>query len=141
MDKKKLSREEQIAKMMEALSLSYEEAAELVGFDNGEIENEEVEKIEKKIAENTKSEKSKQKRSTLEKVKNMKKKKAVDADKEKIMAVIKEMVAANLEIFGNAQSLTPTKITFTLNGNYYTISLTKHKSKPDGYNEENKMGE
>ena len=47
MDKK----EQQLTKMMEALDCTREEALELLSFDDGDIENEEVEEMTKKAKE------------------------------------------------------------------------------------------
>jgi hypothetical protein len=123
--------------LMKTLGVTYEEALEIIAFDKDEIENEEVNQIEEKVKATAKDEKPKSdkpKRSSLEKVKHQKAKKKVDENKEKIFHTIGEMMTSNAELFINPQDLTSSKITFMdKDGNFYSISLTKHKAKPDGY--------
>lgn len=124
-----MRKQEEVKKLMEKLGITEEEALELIAFDNDEIDNEEVEELTKKAKEVKES----KKRSPLEKVKNMKKTKKADATKEQIMGAIKTMIEQNPDIFVGAKDMTPTKITFTLNGEFFSISLTKHKKCPDGF--------
>lgn len=122
---------QEVQKLMEKLGISEEEAIELIKFDNDEIDNDEVTELEQKA----KKVKESKKRSPLEKVKNAKAKKKTDENKEKIMALLEDLVKGN-ELFTNPKNVTPTKITFTVNGEFFTISLTKHKKCPDGYSNE-----
>ena len=133
--------EKEIQKLMSALEISREEALEMLEFDKGNVDNEEVEKIEEKEKEVDK--KPKKKTDSLAKVKMQKAKKKEDLVKDGIMAKINEMVNWGEE-FNAPQGMTSSKVTFTSSdGNFYSISLTKHKAKPDGYSEksEQKVGE
>lgn len=126
--------EKEIKDLMETLELTREEALELLSFDKGETESEEVEKIEKKVK--TETEKPKKKGSSLDKVKLQKAKKKEDKTKDEILKAIEQFMDKS-EIMLNVQALTTSKFTFKdKDGNYCSISLTKHKAKPDGYHEE-----
>ena len=125
----KKEKEEQIKTLMENLEISREEALEVIAFDNGEVDNEEVAEIEQKIE----VKKQKEKRSPLEKVKNQKAKKKADENKETIKETLFNFVKDS-EIFVKEQEISATKISFQdKDGNFYTIALTKHKSRPNGY--------
>ena len=125
----KKEKELQIKNFMETLEISREEAEELIAFDNGEVDNAEVAEIEQKIE----VKKTVEKRSPLEKVKNQKAKKKADENKETISETLFNFVKSN-EIFGKEQEISATKISFQdKDGNIYTIALTKHKSRPNGY--------
>lgn len=131
--------EKQISKLMETLEITREEALELLEFDKGNTDNEEADKLEDKDKKNKKEEKSNtgKKGNSLDKVKNQKAKKKVDETKDEIMQILENTLDGNTEVFKNSQSLTSSKITFMAkDGNYYSVSLTKHKAKPDGYSEE-----
>ena len=126
--------EKEVSKLMETLEISREEALELVSFDKEEIDNEEVAKVEEKVKAAEKP--KKKKGSSLDKVKLQKAKKKADKVKDGILAVIANMTNAS-DQFQNVQNLTPTKFTFVAtDGSFYTVSLTKHKVKPDGYHVE-----
>lgn len=123
--------EKEIQKMMSALEISREEAIEMLSFDKEEIDNEEVAKIEEKTK--TEEKPKKPKTDSLAKVKMQKAKKKADEVKENLMAILKRGIGVN-ESFINPQDMTSSKITFkATDGSYYTVSLTKHKAKPDGY--------
>jgi phage I-like protein len=123
----------EVAKLMETLGISEKEAIEVIEFDKGNIDNEEVEQIEQKEKEAQKDKKPK-KGSSLDKVKHQKAKKKIDENKEKIMSTISKMITENASLFIAPKDITPSKITFKdKDGNYYSISLTKHKTAPDGY--------
>ena len=124
--------EKAISKLMETLEITREEALELVAFDKGDEDNEEVKKIEEKSTGQPK--KKAKTGSPLDKVKTQKAKKKVDEFKDGVVTLIKEMINNHKEKFTSPQQMTSTKITFKgSDGNYYSISLTKHKAKPDGY--------
>jgi hypothetical protein len=125
-------REAEILKSMKGLGISREEAEELYAFDHDEIECEEVAAIEEKIATEAGEEKKAQ-RSPLEKVKLMKAKKKVDAEKSSIIDRIFGFVRAQEDMVGT-QEMTSTKMSFMgESGTYYSVTITKHKSRPDGY--------
>lgn len=125
----KKEKENQIKNFMETLEISREEAEELIAFDNGEVDNEEVAEIERKIE----TKKVAEKRSPLEKVKNQKAKKKADKNKETVTETLFNFVKSS-EIFVKEQEISATKISFQdKDGNFYTIALTKHKSRPNGY--------
>jgi len=118
---------------MAKLQIDEKEALELWEFDKEETENEIVNDIEKKIE----SEKPKAP-SKIGKVLNMKMKKKIDEEKETLTKMLLETLnTSNLVLY--PQEMTTTKITFvTDTKTYYTVALTKHKTKPDGYREEKK---
>ncbi len=123
-------KEKAILRYMEKLEISREEAEELYAFDNDEIDNEEVIAIEEK---QQKKKKAQEGRSSIEKVKHMKAKIKADANKENIIDDIFAMAQTSKHIF-NTQEMTATKMSFQdKDGNFYTVQVTKHKSRPDGY--------
>lgn len=130
MSKKK---ELEITKMMEVLEISREEAIEMLKCDKEDIVTDEVAKIEEKAKENS-DKKPKKKGDSLAKVKMQRAKKKEDLVKDDLMNKIKEMVKDGS--FNSPQEMTSSKITFTSSdGVFYSVSLTKHKVKPDGYSD------
>ena len=124
------NKEKEILLYTEVLGLSREEAEELYAFDNDEIDNEEVTAIEEK---QQKKKAAQEGRSSIEKVKHMKAKAKADANKELIIDDIFTMAQTSEHIF-NAQEMTATKMSFQdKDGNFYTLQVTKHKSRPEGY--------
>lgn len=127
----------EIKKNMEILGISREEAEEMWAFDHDEIDCEEVDAIEDKIKETQKSDKKKT-GSPLDKVRNMKAKKKADAEKYNIIQSVFSFLKT-LEETGeivSPQEMSTTKMSFKgVNGGYYTVTITKHKSCPDGYKE------
>lgn len=125
----------EIKKNMEILGISREEAEEMWAFDHDEIDCEEVDAIEDKIEETQKSDKKKS-GSPLDKVRNMKAKKKADAEKEGVIKTIFNFLrgeAASGTIV-QPQEMSTTKMSFMgVNGGYYTVTITKHKARPDGY--------
>lgn len=127
----------EIKKNMEILGISREEAEEMWAFDHDEIDCEEVDAIEDKIKATQKNDKKKT-GSPLDKVRNMKAKKKADAEKYNII----QSVFSFLKTLGETgeivspQEMSTTKMSFKgVNGGYYTVTITKHKSCPDGYKE------
>lgn len=127
----------EIKKNMEILGISREEAEEMWAFDHDEIDCEEVDAIEDKIKETQKNDKKKT-GSPLDKVRNMKAKKKADTEKYNII----QSVFSFLKTLGETgeivspQEMSTTKMSFKgVNGGYYTVTITKHKSCPDGYKE------
>lgn len=130
---KPTEKEKALAHSMKTLGLTYEEAEELWAFDNEEIENEVVNEIEAKVGQR---QVEKEKRSSIEKVKHMKAKIKSDANKENIIDDIFNKTQESEHVF-KCQEMTSTKMSFMdKDGFYYTVQVTKHKSKPDGYGEE-----
>lgn len=124
------NKEKTILHNMEKLGISREEAEELYAFDNDEIENEEVTAIEEKQQKNKEVQEG---RSSLEKVKHMKAKIKGDINKENIIDDIFAKAQTSEHIF-NTQEMTATKMSFQdKDGNFYTLQITRHKSRPDGY--------
>lgn len=128
---RKLSEKEQaIQTSMEKLDITREEAEEVWAFDHDELDVAEVDEIEAKIE----ATKEVDKRSSLEKVKYMKAKKKKDQSKENTISGIFS-AAKESGVVILPQIMTATKMSFMdANGNYYTMTVTKHKSSPDGYN-------
>ena len=124
------AKEKAILKNMEVLEISREEAEELYAFDNNEIDNEVVNEIEEKQQERKAATEG---RSSIEKVKHMKAKIKSDANKELIIDSIFENTQVSEHVF-NAQEMTATKMSFQdKDGFFYTVQVTKHKARPDGY--------
>ena len=124
------AKEKAILKNMEVLEISREEAEELYAFDNDEIDNEVVNEIEEK---QQKRKEAQEGRSSIEKVKHMKAKIKSDENKELIIDDIFAKTQASEHIY-NTQEMTATKMSFQdKDGNFYTVQVTKHKSRPDGY--------
>lgn len=116
-----MATEKQIELAMKNLDLTREEAIDMLKSDVEDIKEE-------------KSEEPKKKGSSLDKVKTQKAKKKIDAVKEQLMLKIKYMLElANVE---NPQQVTSSKYTFKIGKDYFSISLTRHKTKPDGYSDE-----
>ena len=131
MAKKNTEKEKAILKNMETLGLTREEAEELYAFDNDEVGNDEVDAIEEKAEKEKKP-----KGSSLDKIKLMKAKKKVDAEKEKLIQDIFGFVKG-LEVVQTSTEVTGTKLSLkTKDGNFYSVTVTKHKSRPDGLKEE-----
>ena len=123
-------KEKDILRYMETLGISREEAEELYAFDNDEIDNEEVIAIEEKERKNKETQ---EKRSSIEKVKHMKAKAKADINKQNIIDDIFAKAQTSEHIF-NPQEMTSTKLSFQdKDGNFYTLQITKHKSRPNGY--------
>lgn len=134
--KKALSQKEtEIKKNMEILGISRDEALEMWAFDHDEVECEEVNAIEEKIGA-IKKEAGPKTGSPLDKVRNMKAKKKADAEKEGVIKTIFNFLrgeAASGAII-QPQEMSTTKMSFMgTNGGYYTVTITKHKARPDGY--------
>lgn len=124
------AKEKAILKNMEVLEISREEAEELYAFDNDEIDNEVVNEIEEK---QQKRKTAMEGRSSIEKVKHMKAKIKSDENKELIIDSIFESTQVSEHVF-NAQEMTATKMSFQdKDGFFYTVQVTKHKARPDGY--------
>lgn len=127
----------EIKKNMEILGISREEAEEMWAFDHDEIDCEEVDAIEDKIKVTQKNDKKKT-GSPLDKVRNMKAKKKADAEKHNIIQSVFSFLKTLGETGGivSPQEMSTTKMSFKgVNGGYYTVTITKHKSCPDGYKE------
>lgn len=127
----------EIKKNMEILGISREEAEEMWAFDHDEIDCEEVDAIEDKIKETQKSDRKKT-GSPLDKVRNMKAKKKADAEKHNIIQSVFNFLKTLGETgeIVSPQEMSTTKMSFKgVNGGYYTVTITKHKSCPDGYKE------
>ena len=127
----------EIKKNMEILGISREEAEEMWAFDHDEIDCEEVDAIEDKIKETQKSDKKKT-GSPLDKVRNMKAKKKADAEKHNIIQSVFNFLKTLGETgeIVSPQEMSTTKMSFKgVNGGYYTVTIIKHKSCPDGYKE------
>ena len=131
--------EKEISILMEKLGVTREEALEILDFDKGNIDNEEVEKLEEKAKAQAKEEKKpktgKKVKSSLDKIKYQKAQKKVDVTKTAIMELITNSLETS-ELIQLFQKMTATKSSFMdKEGNYYSVSLTKHKTKPDGFQE------
>lgn len=130
--KQNAERQAFIKNAMQRLDINEYEAQELWEYDNEEFEIEE----HTHIKEEQKKEKDEKKVSPIAKVKTMKAKKKIDEQKQSILDLIFNFVN-NAEQVKCYQQVTGTKASFKdAFGNYYSISVTKHKKKPDGFREE-----
>lgn len=112
-----------ILNAMRKLTCSREEAIELWDFDHEKTESAEVAAIEQK----------KKEASPINKVKNLKAKKKVDTNKESIIRKVESFLRSD-EFFQNPEEIKTGKFVFQdLDGSFYTLALTKNKTKPDGY--------
>lgn len=126
------AKHEFIKNAMTKLAITKEEAEQLWKFDHDEVTVPEVEAIEQKV-ETAKP--VRKENSPINKVKNLKAKKKADAEKEGVLEnlfnFIKEAAFAVAP-----QQIATTKMTFKgVDGGWYTVTVTKNKSKPDGYAE------
>lgn len=123
-------KEQSIVTSMEKLDITREEAEELWMFDNDEIENEEVTAMEQ---EEVKTKAAIEGRSSIEKVKHMKAKIKADVNKENIIDDIFNKTQKS-EHVNHCQEISATKMSFVdKDGFFYTVQVTKHKSRPAGY--------
>lgn len=130
--KQNAERQAFIKNAMQRLDINEYEAQELWEYDNEEFEIEE----HTHIKEEQKKEKDEKKVSPIAKVKTMKAKKKIDEQKQSILNLIFNFVN-NAEQVKCYQQITSTKASFKDSfGNYYSISVTKHKKKPEGFKEE-----
>jgi hypothetical protein len=116
-----------VQKYMDKLGISEDEAKALVLFDSGKADvPAEVLTIEEKLAKKASS--------PINKVKNLKAVPKVDKLKKRIIDIIWEMVL-NKEQMVKPQMVKTGKVVFQDSaGGWYTLTLTKNKEKPDGYN-------
>ena len=123
-------KEKTILNNMELLGITREEAEELWAFDNDEIDNEEVLEIE---AKQEAQKKAIEGRSSIEKVKHMKAKIKGDKNKDNIVDDLFEKTQLSEHVF-HPQEMSATKMSFQdKDGFFYTVQITKHKTRPDGY--------
>ncbi len=130
--------EKMITEMMAKMKCDREEAVDIIKWDmeDEDCQNEEAMELQKKMEEKEKESKKKPKGDSIAKVKTQKAKKKEDKTKSDIMTLIEKMLNENSE-FDNPQKMTASKFTFMdKDGNYCSISMTKHKAKPDGYKED-----
>ena len=128
----------EIKKNMEILGISREEAEEMWAFDHDEMDCEEVDAIEEKIKENQSTNRKKSSGTPLDKVRNMKAKKKADIEKQGIIQAVFDFLRSmgNSGSIISPQEMSTTKMSFKgTNGGYYSVTITKHKSCPDGYKE------
>ena len=133
------NQEKEITILMEKLEITREEALEILDFDKGDCYNEEAEELEEKAKIQAKEEKKpkdgKKGKSSLDKIKYQKAQKKVDVTKAAIMDLIDSTLSTS-ELIQLFQKMAATKSSFMdKDGNYYSVSLTKHKAKPDGFQE------
>ncbi len=117
---------------MKSLQITEQDAEELWLFDHDEITNEVADSYEEKAEEM----KKKPKEDRLAKVKRLKAKEKADENKDQIISIIADCIDANSTIMINPFPIKKNRISFKdKDGNYYTVAITKHKSRPDGYKE------
>lgn len=119
--------DQEIEKMVANLDCSIADACELWLADNGDIENEEQEELDKKAKKSgrhyEKGDKARQKTTRERKV---------DEDKAVLLDIFENTILTTAEVIGNTEFLgrkTETELYFTYNGNEYTLKLTKHRKK------------
>lgn len=127
------AKHEFIKNAMTKLDISHDEAEQLWKFDHDEVTAPEVEAIEQKIEDKKPVRKE---NSPINKVKNLKAKKKADSEKEAVLeGVFNHIMAAEFAVA--PQQISTTKVSFKgVDGGWYTVTVTKNKSKPDGYKED-----
>ena len=124
--------EKQITNSMKKLEITRDEAIDLIKFDLEEVGNEEAEAIEAKIKEKKDALKA-MKPSPIAKVKMMKAKKKIDAEKQALVDALFAFVKES-DLTFNVQEMTGTKVTMQgETGEIYSIALTKHRGEVNGY--------
>jgi hypothetical protein len=131
-------KEKFVLKSMEKLALSREQALALWDFDHEKAEDpKEVSDIEAKLSAEAKL--AKKASSPINKVKNLKAKKKEDLSKENIIDLVEAFLGENAiagQVLADVQKVTSTKFVFKdMNGDFYTLAITKNKKMPDGYKE------
>lgn len=118
---------------MAKLGISQTEAEDLWKFDHDEAHNPVVEAIEQKIEEKKPARKE---TSPIAKVKNLKAKKKADSEKESVLEGVFEFLKA-AAFAVKPQQVATTKMVFQgTDGGWYTVTVTKNKTQPDGYKED-----
>jgi len=117
---------------MAKLNISEAEALQLWAFDHEEISVPEVEAIEEKLSK-PKSAEEKRAASPIAKVKNMKAQKKADVEKEGVIEGVFSFIKTAAFVF-KPQQVATTKIVFQgADGSWFTVTVTKNKTKPDGH--------
>jgi len=130
MSKSDNKREQAILGHMNTLGITRVEAEELWAFDNDEADNAFVDAIEEQARE---EQEAKPKGDSLAKVKTMKAKRKIDAEKDEIIKSVFESAKGHAGIKSHCE-MGANKISVEgESGTYYSITITKHKGKPDGY--------
>ena len=129
--------EKEMYKLMTKLNLTYEEAQKVYYFDKEELDNEDVDAIESKI-KSRKDAAAEVKESPIAKVKTMKAKKKIDEKRTYFLNTIFNFVRDIKEV-KRTKNMTSSKMSFEAeDGTYYSVTITKHKSKPNGFDVEEK---
>lgn len=116
-----MNKRAEIEKFMQKLGISYEEAVQLMEDDEEDFIGEEGEEMTKKAKINSATERVQGEKPKKKAVKERK----VDEEKGHILGCLSE----TLKEMGveNATTKTETEISFEMNGNKYTLKLTKHR--------------
>ena len=132
--------EKQITKMMTTLKISREEAIDLIREDE-EIDRMSMSEVDNDLTPEQKKAKKKATNTTVDKTKRSytftKRERKPDEVKREIIEVIAQNIdrccfGEDLHTVENVHILKPEKeITFTVNGEAYSVTLTKHR-KPKG---------
>lgn len=116
----------EIEKFMQKLGISYEEAVQLMEDDEEDFIGEEGEEMTKKAKINSATERVQGEKPKKKAVKERK----VDEEKGYILSCLRDALGGmGVE---NVSTKTETEVSFTLNGNSYTLKLTKHRPPKAG---------
>ena len=115
-------REKEIKGLMKRHSLSLEEATQLWEEDNSDYCNEEMAEMEKKAKENAR----RYEKDTQKKRKPTSRERKIDTEKLIILNALKPVLETMSD---NVTRKTETELKFDVNGNSYTLKLTKHRPK------------
>ena len=127
MTRAELKKESEIIRIMKGLKCSREEAEEVWADDNSDEMTEEQAELERKAKENGTE---KHRGESTKERKPTKRERKVDIEKGNILKSVAELLN------GNGAECEPmtneVDLHFTLNGNRYSIKLTKHREKKGG---------
>ena len=127
MTRAELKKESEIIRIMKGLKCSRAEAEEVWADDNSDEMTEEQAELERKARENGTE---KHRGESTKERKPIKRERKVDIEKGNILKSVAELLS------GNGAECEPmtneVDLHFTLNGNRYSIKLTKHREKKGG---------
>ena len=127
MTRAELKKESEIIRIMKGLKCSREEAEEVWADDNSDEMTEEQAELERKAKENGTE---KHRGESTKERKPTKRERKVDIEKGNILKSVAELLSGNRT---ECEPMTnEVDLHFTLNGNRYSIKLTKHREKKGG---------
>ena len=114
--------DDRIDKAMESLDISLADACEMILADDGLIENNEQNALNKEAQGQRRYEKSTKPRKKIEKVRK------IDFEKGYLLEIMRKAIENEINP-DDFWVKTETELNFTYNSNKYTVKLTKHRPK------------